>query len=117
MRSKELIAGVKTFKLTIPGYGWIGLGTPNMRNDGFPGYTTEGWMLCTDGRVIHNKGCTVHNSAINFNNKRVTVKVDAANSSIEIDGVSQRMGVNLPMQVYFVVSIYGERAPYVIVEP
>ena len=82
--------------MTIPGYGWIGFGTSKMKNDGFPGYTTEGWMLCTDGRVFHNKDMTAHNTSINFNNKTVTVIVDAPNSMISIDGVSQKMGDNCP---------------------
>lgn len=64
----------------MPGYGWIGLGTPNMRNDGFPGYTTEGWMLCTDGRVYHNQAQITSNGSINFNNKTVAIKVDAVKS-------------------------------------
>jgi len=50
----------------MPGYGWIGLGTQNIRNDGFPGYTTEGWMLCANGRVYHNREQTSYNGSINF---------------------------------------------------
>jgi hypothetical protein len=116
VRSKDLITGIKEFRLTMPGYGWIGLGTTNMRNDGFPGYTTEGWMLCTDGRVYHNKSMTA-STGINFANKTVAVKIDAAKSTIEIDGKSHKMGDNCPVQIYFVVSIYGARTPHVIVQP
>lgn len=98
------------------GYGWIGLGSVNMKNDGFPGYTTEGWMLCTDGRVYHNKVQTSITHAIKFENRLVTITVDAAYSEISVDGVPQRMGHDLPKEVYFVVSIYGPRAAYVEVE-
>jgi len=40
----------------VKGYGWIGFGAPELKPDGFPGYTEKGWMLCTDGKQIyHNK--------------------------------------------------------------
>ena len=40
------------FKLS--GYGWFGLGGIGVRNDGFPGYTNCGWMICTEGWLWHN---------------------------------------------------------------
>jgi hypothetical protein len=101
----------------MPGYGWIGLGTANMKNDGFPGYTTEGWMLCTDGRVYHNQNQISSNGSINFNNKTVSIKVDAVNSEISVDGVAVKMGNNLPKAVYFVVSIFGSRTACIEVKP
>ncbi len=34
-------------------YGWFGLGSKKIKNNGFPGYTTEGYMICTNGRLWH----------------------------------------------------------------
>jgi hypothetical protein len=67
-----------------------------MRNDGFPGYTPEGWMLCTDGRVYHNRAHTATNNLIKFANRKFKVTVDAVNSTIAVDGIEQKMGPNLP---------------------
>lgn len=51
-----------------------------MRNDGFPGYTSEGWMLSTDGRVYHNKTQIAMTNFVKFQDKWVTITVDAAYS-------------------------------------
>ncbi len=69
-----------SFKLTISGYGWIGFVTKDIKNDGFPGYTPEGWMLNSHGAVKYNNGDIAKNNAINFNNKTVSIKLDPANS-------------------------------------
>lgn len=92
----------------MPGYGLIGLGTQNMKKDGCPAYTTEGWMICTDGRVYHNSENTANNDLINFENKTVTVKVDVPNAEITIDGVTQKLGDNCPKEAYFVISYHSK---------
>jgi hypothetical protein len=101
-----MITGVKTFRIKMPCYGLIGLGTKNMKCDGCPAYTSEAWMMCTDGRVYHNSENIANNTQINFENKTVTVKVDVPNSEITVDGITQKMGDNCPKEAYFVMSIH-----------
>ena len=80
----------------MPCYGWIGIGTRNMSNVGFPGYTPEGWMINTAGSVYHNSVQVTINNLIKFEKKTVTVKVDIPKSEITVDGVTQKLGENCP---------------------
>jgi hypothetical protein len=62
-------------------------------------------MINTGGSVYHNNVNTATNNLIKFENREVTVKIDVPNKEIEIDGVKQKMGDNLPNEVYFVIAI------------
>jgi hypothetical protein len=64
LRLKGVIKKIdRKFNLTLSGYGWIGYGSIDIKNDGFPGYTQNGWMLCTDGkRVYHNNTSSAVNA-------------------------------------------------------
>jgi hypothetical protein len=43
-----------TVEFSLSGSGWFGLISPGCSFGGFPGYTDQGWMICTDGRLWHN---------------------------------------------------------------
>ena len=105
-RSKKLIRGIKSFKITTPAvHVWIGVGTRDMAYNRFPGYTPEAWMIDTSGQLYHNNVHMLTNRLLNFLNKTVIVKVDVPNASLTIDGVTQRLGDNLPPEVYFVIAV------------
>lgn len=52
---KGIIKTQRKFNPTLNGYGWIGFGSSAIQADGFPGYTANGWMVCTDGARIYHK--------------------------------------------------------------
>ena len=89
----------------MPVIGYVGAGTRNMVHNGFPGYTPEAWMINTNGLLYHNNVKVLTNSLIKFQKKTVIVKVDVPNASLTIDGVTQRLGDNLPAEVYFVIAV------------
>ena len=66
VRSKELIRGTKSFRITMPVIGYVGAGTRNMVHNGFPGYTPEAWMINTNGLLLHNNVKVLTNSLIKF---------------------------------------------------
>ena len=55
--------------------------------------------------MYHNGQGIATNNLIKFEKKTVTVKVDVPNSEMTIDGVTQKLGDNCPMEAYFVISI------------
>lgn len=93
--------------LLISGYGWFGIGSADVAPHGFPGYTKEGWMICTDGRLYHNNAC-LQSNAISVQNKQFTFKCDPQKKTISVivDGKEVLYNVpELPDAVFFVASI------------
>ena len=41
-------------KFSLEGYGWFGVRNSLLKPDGFPRYTDNRWMVCTDSRIFHN---------------------------------------------------------------
>lgn len=47
-RIKYLFKSKFTVDILFSGYGWYGIGSNEIKNDGFPGYTNDGYMICND---------------------------------------------------------------------
>jgi hypothetical protein len=99
------------FKVTfsISGYGWFGVGSSSVSSEGLPGYTREGWMICTNGRMYHNK--TEVGGGLQINpNEVITMKCNPENSSVLVKVNGRKFGysVEIPRQVYFVVSVFQQ---------
>jgi hypothetical protein len=61
-------------------------------------------MLCTDGRVFHNK-VLLKAYPLKFANIEVEVKVDVAKGQMTVSGTTIEFGEGLPKVVYFVASV------------
>jgi hypothetical protein len=88
-------------------YGWFGVGSKNLLNDGFPGYTPEGFAICTDGRLYHNKS-QLETSKLNSSNSKVTLTCDPSISLLEVvvgNEKYQYISKEIPKEVYFFISV------------
>jgi hypothetical protein len=93
-------------KLFMNGYGWFGIGNANLSSDGFPGYNENGWMICTDGRIFHNKSL-IYNFGINSQSKETYLECDVENKLLSLfcNGNYNKVSINnMPNELYFVVS-------------
>jgi len=94
-------------KFRLEGYGWFGVGNSLLKPDGFPGYTDNGWMVCTDGRIFHNNSL-IDNFGIFSHSKESFFECDVENKMLGLfcDGNHNRVNImSIPAEVYFVISI------------
>jgi hypothetical protein len=92
-------------------YGWFGVGTKNLANDGFPGYTAEGFAISTKGILFHN-GYNVGTTNMNYSNALVTLICDPSISLLHVVVGNQRHDYwpsnspnTFPKEVYFFISV------------
>jgi len=105
-RIKQLFKSKFTIEFTMSTYGWFGIGSKDIKNDGFPGYTTEGFMICVDGRLYHNKA-QIASHSFNIPNIKASLICDPSIGLLEVivNDKKYNYSVNLPKEVYFVVSV------------
>jgi hypothetical protein len=88
-------------------YGWFGVGSKNLLNDGFPGYTEEGFAICTDGRFYNNKSL-IESSNLSSSNSIATLICDPSISLLEVVIENQKYqytSKEIPKEVYFFISV------------
>lgn len=105
-RTEQLFKSKFAIEFTMSNYGWVGLGSNEIKNDGFPGYTSEGFMICVDGRMYHNKS-QISSNPMNFANTKASLIFDPSVDLLQIfvNGKYYDFCAKFPKEAYFVISI------------
>ena len=87
---------------------WFGIGNGLVKETGFPGYTANGWMFCTDGGTHHNSAAFLPGISIQFN-EIIKFSCDPANYRISIKTIAgkRHFKCNIPNSLYFYASLYN----------
>ena len=94
-------------KFIMRGYGWFGLGSPDVSCEGFPGYTAQGWVIRnSDGGMYHNN-MIILNSPLSCNGQLTMATYDPVNGNLNVECGNQKANYkyNFPKEVYFVFSV------------
>lgn len=94
-------------KFIMTGYGWFGLGSPDVSCEGFPGYTPQGWVIRNSNGGMYHNNTTILNSSLSCDGKLTMATYDPVHGNLNVECENQKAiyKYNFPKEVYFVFSV------------
>ena len=77
-------------KFIMRGYGWFGLGSPDVSCEGFPGYTPQGWVIRNSNGGMYHNNLAILNSPLSCDGQLTVATYDPVNGNLNVECGNQK---------------------------